>query len=500
MELITQNLWIGFFVAAYLLHKTRPGNSALVLGLAGLGVPSFLRVVMSFLWRREVHDSAFFWVVQSLGFMQVGAIVLLIYGVARLVRSPGGGEVRLLDSAATNLSTLFIPRNTSNTHSRAVALRDAACERLIQASRRRGTNVIEQKSNAHSPTVWFRLDYLLPQPTPELSLRAHVEVTVDRFDYHRFEHLFSIQAQVGSESTRIEGIIDLDDSIAERIDRYIVEPGSRLRIPERVRDFPLQLWRPHNNVDRLRPNWLTIGLGVVGGLLFLVPLVGWLLGLGVFLALYIRRRRRRTYVLTTGKPTNDPRSLRWMDSWQATVGGLGPSALQVSDGIMSRLAASAPPELVVSVEHIGYWSVDNRVERDQVAVRYRRAIGFIQIIPHGANLYVSWEAHLNMAAWAEQTLARGLDRQTGLDVHANRVVSGVQALNEYDLADSNFLAEWIHESVKQVVKLKMVEHEIDQEIDFTIQRESRHEAVGAGENGKTPLKRAKAVNRFKRVA
>jgi hypothetical protein len=491
-------LWLGFFAAAFLVHRTKRANAALSLGLIGMGLPSLLMV----LYRMEVLPSDVFRGLREiLPVISVASVGLLLFGVVRLVTNRGSatGNHRMLDADGTNLSTLFIPRNTTNTYSRAETLRDAACQHMAALARSQGIEVIEQKSNAHSPTVWFRLDYLLPQPRPDLSLRAHVHVSIERFDYHRFEHLYTVTAQVGTESKTITGIIDLDSEVTQGILRFIVQPGHRLRVPGRVREFPWQLWRPANKVDRLRPDWIGIGGVVLGSLLFALPVFGWVLSVAVFIGLYIRRSRRRTYVLTTGKPPSDPRSLRWMDSWQATVGGLGPAAVQVSDGIMSRIAGSAPPELSISVEHIGYWSVDSRVARDQVAVRYRRAIGFIQVIPHGPNLYVSWECHLNVAAWAEQVLSRGVERDTGLEVQANRVVSGIQPLNEYDVADANFLAEWIHESVKQVMKLKMAEHQIDQEIDFTIQRESRKEILSGGD-GRQPAQQKTGLGQFKRVA
>ena len=91
--------------------------------------------------------------------------------------------------------------------------------------------------------------------------------------------------------------------------------------------------------------------------------------------------------------------------------------------------------------------------------------------------------------WGEETLAQGVDKITGKKVHANRIVWGVQYVDEYDLADSNFLAEWLHEAVKREVKLKMAEHKIDQEVDFTVQRESRKEALGGDSTAYSQLRK-----------
>jgi hypothetical protein len=77
----------------------------------------------------------------------------------------------------------------------------------------------------------------------------------------------------------------------------------------------------------------------------------------------------------------------------------------------------------------------------------------------------------------EQTLQHGVDRRSGKYVVAKRVVEGWQLPNEYDVDDVNFLTEWLHAGIVRVVRLKMEELKIDQEIDFTIQRESRTAAL-----------------------
>src|SRR5262249_38886 len=155
------------------------------------------------------------------------------------------------------------------------------------------------------------------------------------------------------------------------------------------------------------------------------------------------KRNRRTYVLTSGKPMSDPRSLRWMDSWQVSIGQLGPQASTVREGIINRLNSRGPEGATVGVERIGYWGTDSWVEREQIVVRHRRALGFVHVTEYGDVLYVAWEAHLNSASWNEETLTSGIDRISKLPVVANRVVAGSFRLNEYDVSDSNFLAEWM---------------------------------------------------------
>ena len=167
----------------------------------------------------------------SIGLLIVG--ILMVTGQSR-VRTFGNRDSALLDAAGVNLSHDFIPRNNTNTYSSAEALRDAACTRLVELAKASGIEIVEQKSNAHSPNVWFRLDYLLPESEPELSLRAYVDVTIERYDHHRFAHLFKIVASVGTDIAQVDKVIDIDETAAGRIHEYILEPGTRLRLTNRV--------------------------------------------------------------------------------------------------------------------------------------------------------------------------------------------------------------------------------------------------------------------------
>jgi hypothetical protein len=499
MEITTNIIWIGFFIAAYLVKVSKRGNLLIIFALIGYGLKSF---VFTLAQQGMLDYSLFDELYLVLMYMPVVASVLLVVGVIMLVRSgaptaAGGGLIQ--DAQGVNLATLFTPRNETNTYSQAEVLRDKACARLVSLANSTGLEIIEQRSQAHSPSVWFRLDYVLPSPSTDLSLTASVAVDIERFDFHRFEHTFTVAVQVGAQVTKLPGVLALDDDAINRIHEHIVTQGKILRIRNRVRQWPWQIWRPRNKVQRLQRDWVSIGLALLAVLLMMIPVVGVILMAGIFLWLFFRSRRRRTYVLTSGKPFTDPRSLRWMDSWQVSIVGLGEFASPVQQGIMTRLRSGGPEGTSIDVEKIGYWGTDRWVEREQIVVRHRRAIGFIHVVSYGDVLYVAWECHLNSSSWVEEKLAAGVDRVSGLDVVANRVVAGWHRLNEYDVSDSNFLGEWMHEEVKREVKLRMAEHKIDEEIDFTVQRESRKDALAASSENQPPARKQK-TSTFKRLA
>ena len=493
MDLLAKFTWVAFPIAAYFLWQAKKGNAFIILGMLGLGVPGFLH----FLTQYEFLDRDFF---RELGeaftLMRLAAIGAITIGIFKLARGPAE-LTRTLDAQGDDLSTLFTPRNDSNTFSTAQRLRDDALARLVARADEANITVVKQSSQAHSPTVWLRLDYMLPPPGLGLSLPAHVGVDIERYDFHRFEHTFSVQIQTGQRINKRTRVIALDEAAIDAIHQYIVTPGTRLRLPNRVREWPWQLWRPRNKVSRLRKDWETNGLVALAVVLLQIPPpFGVFLAALVGVAIYMRSFLRRTHVLTTGKPTRDPRSLRWMDSWQSSIGGLGTVADTVKEGIIGRLHRLGLDAANVDVEKIGYWGTDQWVEREQIVITHRRAMGFIQVMPYYDVLYLAWECHLNSATWIEQTLSRGVDRSSGLDVVANRVVAGWQQLNEYDVGDSNLLAEWLHEAVKSEAKLRMAEHKIDQEIDFTVQRESRKVNSATPDQGKTTEKMRSGLRRL----
>jgi len=498
MDMANEIVWIGFFVAAYLVKVSKRGNSFIVFALIVYGLRSFLFSLVNWgLINYSILDDFY----EILPFLPIIATFLLVIGIFKLFRisSPvATGNSIMQDAQGVKLETLFTPRNDTNTYSRAEVLRNEACERMLNRAKSAGLEFIVQQSQAHSPTVWFRLDYLIPSSSPDLSLAASVVVDVERFDFHRYEHSFTVTVQVGKKLTKISGVIALEDATIENIYQHILTPGKKLRLTNLLRQLPWQLWRPKNKVQRLRRDWLTIGLTAAAILLLLIPIFGGFLMAGVFVWLFLRSRRRRTYVLTSGKPLTDPRSLSWMDSWQASIFGLGDSAVDVQKGIIKRLKSGGPKGASMKVEKIGYWGTDSWVERKQIVVNHRRAIGFLHVQPYGEVLYVAWECHLNSASWVEEKLVEGIDSNSGLDVVANRVVAGWHRLNEYDISDSNFLAEWIHEAVKREIKLRMAELKIDQEIDFTVQRESRTSAISTASEKKPPDEKAK-TKRFKRL-
>jgi hypothetical protein len=431
----------------------------------------------------------------------LAVVALLFFGRRRSPR-PGDG---LAASWA-----LAIPRGDHDTYSRAERLRDELGKRF-RAAAPADLALTSYESPRGSGAVWLRLELVKPDAKlPELSLRTVIAITVDRFDFHRFEHVLRLEVGRGEARRKVEGLTELTDADIAALLAYAA--GTSAAFPRlqsvRTRQLGWQLWRPANKIKRLSPDWPAVVLLWAGLLLTIfglgerseLGLLALLAGVAVLVARWLMLRRRRTLVLNTGKPAEDPRSLVRMDSWQVTLADLGERRESVLKAILQELQQRQPPGVALRSEWIGYASVDSKIEREQLVASFRRAIAFLRLESYGRDLYLGWDSHVNAGVWQEQDIGQGLDRETGSPVVARRVVQGWQAPSEYDISDANFLTEWLHACVVSVVKLQIAEYRIDQEIDFTIQRESRSDALRSTEP-KAPQKATRfGSGLFKRTA
>jgi hypothetical protein len=479
MEALFKFVWVALLLAGFLLLRQKR-TTLLGLGFFCLGGNNLVHALWAWdLIRNRTMDK----LEPILQVSYLAGLALLVFGAILVASRSIGASVGAAspgDTSDASPTMLFTPRNDTNTYSRAVTMRDHLCALFERKAKEAGFQFLAQRSQAYGARVWCRLDYTLPSEGQDVTLPASVNIEVERFDFHCFEHTLTVTVQVGTRIKTIPGVIGIEEEEVDIIHRHIVSPGQRLRLSNRVREAPWQLWRPANRVVRIGTDWTAILLTIVGMAALVIPYAGPVITVGVFIGLGIRSHRRRTHVLTTGKPQSDPRFLRLTDSWGASIGGLGPLSQAVKMDLLNRLKSAALEGMTVETESIGYLSVDQWVEREQICVRHHRSVGYVHVVPYGESLYVAWECHLNPGTWVEQRLASGVDRMTGLDVVANRVVAGFHRLSEYDVTDSSFLSEWLHEAVRKELKLKMAGQKIDQELDFTIRRESRQGVLAPG--------------------
>jgi hypothetical protein len=212
---------------------------------------------------------------------------------------------------------------------------------------------------------------------------------------------------------------------------------------------------------------------------------GLLLLLSGICGLYFFVYRRPTLVMNAGKPVAEPRYLRYLDAWQTVLFDARADTELVRGRVMSLFNVLREQHFSVGTERIWHWGLDGKVEREQIVLRHGRGVVYCQIYEYGSDMYVGWDAHLNVGTWIEKPVASGIDRKTGQRVKLTTVTHAVLNTSEYDLVDLNCLLEWTHAQVTKVLKQYTQERRIDQEIDFKIIRGDRQHTDGSDEKSKS---------------
>jgi len=228
-----------------------------------------------------------------------------------------------------------------------------------------------------------------------------------------------------------------------------------------------------------------------GGYLFSPPLGAIVFVLLVAAAIKLYRGQGQI-IVSTGRPEQNPRDLIRMDSWQAVIVDFGSYADQVKNEVKSELINGRHESAIIDEEEVAYLGPFGKSERIQLVVNFRRAIAFIEIHQYGNDLYIDWEAYLNLGVWSEIDSGVGYEQSTKNRVIYKDLIRDLEALNEYDLSDANFLIEWVHASQVKVLKRLQKEKIIDQEFDFKIQRSDRSKVL---EDGQDVQKRRKTIKR-----
>lgn len=373
-----------------------------------------------------------------------------------------------------------IARNDTNLWSRSEQVRDELYDLFASACQKRGYEALLLHSGPYEFPAWVRFEAWQTQGDASRTKRSSALVTIDPKPYHTHEFEFSVAYVSGNKPRKIDRIAVVGEAEVEELIAHLLGDGVKPKF-RLFRAHPLQIWRPKNEIDGLRRDWLSIALAllVIVGLstvaLFGLGLLFWALA-GV---VYWLIRKRPWIVRNDGKPDGEPRALFRMDSWQTVLFDLGPERTMVRDRLVRAFDEELNEQCRYHPERVWYWGLDGKEEREQLVLTSGRGIVFCQIYAYGRDLYVGWDGHLNRGQWVEQTLASGIDKLSGNPVGVSRVVPGTQEASEYDLADLSCLMEWTHAQVVKLLRQLIAEKRIDQEIDFSIQRAERSKALSS---------------------
>jgi len=376
--------------------------------------------------------------------------------------------------------------------------RDAICDALRKACEREGFDALVIKSPPFVQPAWVKLKCWIPK-NPELGRavteRGSMTVTVEAKEFHRYPLEYSVKLHDRGWSKTYPHLRDFGPTQVDQLVRFLLVRGPKPKLDAlQLRTTPLEIWKPANQVNVLRTDWLKLIPSVLIwwgiALIALLPLgemstlgtLGLLVLAGAGGALYVLSKRR-TVVLSSGKPIAEPRELSGVDSWQTVVSGLGPDGKLLRERLLMVLQNQPMAGLQSRVEVIWHWGLDGKVEREQIVVTFRRAILFCQIYQYGQELYVGWDAHLNHGHWVEKTVVTGIHKVSGELTRVNTVRSDWKQFSEYDVTDVNCLVEWTHAKLVRLVKRLMEERKIDQEIDFKILRGERQSLTKPQQTG-----------------
>jgi len=395
----------------------------------------------------------------------------------------------------------YLPRNAQNPISTAESLRDDLYNRLAACLRELGVEALLAKSAPFSAVVstsveiWRRVE-----SRDSVTGRGSAIIKIEPKPFHRFPHELWLEYDAYGRTGKIGPLQSIPDEALSLLVRYLngTLPRVRLRLPK-LRTTSWHFWWPRNKITAVRRDplqWISYGFLSLGAL---AAMIGWqlmatrgelallpaaLLALGGALGLGYRFFEPRV-VLSTGKPSQEPRELLRLDSWQAVLRGIGTHESEVLANLTREFERSRPAEATSGLEDIWYWGVDGKEERRQIVITFRRALGFVHVYAYHNDLYVGWDVHVNGGTWSEVRVADGIDRVTGLRAVAHGIAAGWHVPNEYDITDANYLTEWIHALVVERVKEAMEEHKITQEVDFHILREERRPVVGVDKSKKS---------------
>jgi hypothetical protein len=382
--------------------------------------------------------------------------------------------------------------------SRAARVCNELYESLQRICEGEGISALVLKSEPFVYPLWVKFECWIPRQDPALTERASWIIIITPKPFHRYELEYELHVIDRGRVSKYADLRVFTVYDAARLTRYLLRRAPKPHFKDtQLRQFGFQFWKPVNKFDAVVPD----RAGVLPAALLLIGLVmmvagegsgvsfgGAVLMLGGILAGYFLGKQE-VLVRCLGKPEAEPRRLIRVDSWQAVISGLGDDTQVLRERFLGSLDPPFTEGFRHGLEHIWYWGVDGKVEREQFVLTLGRAMVFCQIYQYDRELYAGWDGHLNAGQWVEKTIAKGLDKHTHFLTSLNSVVPGYQPVTEYDITDLNCLIEWTHARLTKLIKELMEERKIDQEVDFKIQRGERQNLAREG-RGDGPAEKA----------
>src|SRR5262249_370221 len=147
-----------------------------------------------------------------------------------------------------------LARNTTNCVNRAEAVRDQIYEYFVAACKRAGAEGLVVKSHPYVMPVSLHFECWVPHDDdPDLRDRSRATITIKPKEFHRFDHVLTVEMQDNRRPRRYLGVVNFTEEDADDVVRHLLRqtgggrPSFRFT---RLRTHPLQLWRPANKLVR----------------------------------------------------------------------------------------------------------------------------------------------------------------------------------------------------------------------------------------------------------
>lgn len=500
LEQATAGEWLvggGLLLAALLIWQRRvgaPRSGLLVLGLLLMALG-----LVGVRWLPYEALELLFWLADPLGLSLetpplLAGLLLLLYVLARQAsEQPQGTDLQTMARAALNPDITTLDQEEISAARRLCQTTAQRLEERLRALDGR-FHLYTQYDAVSQP--WLQVDRLSADQRGAFIASLRMDFKPQPFGMHPV--LVDLAVDDRGRRRRITSIVELGSAQVETLVNCLTGDGPRFDWRGlRLREWPWQLWRPRQQLTvlegpfmaSLRANVKLIGIILAAVAVFMAwsqwPLVMTPALVLAYLAwrhLYVPAPR---YRVVNGCPSRPPRNLRGLDSWQAVVrdlGGQREDVVQRLEACLSQHLVGTDEPVQIRREDIWYEGSSGKVERQQLTVSLRRAIVFVRIYQYGSDLFVGWDAHVNLLAWKETPVKTGHRATDGLKVDLVSVTTEVQPINEYDVTDANFLLEATHLHLTSLLKDVLREREIDQELDFSIVRESRQGLVTAAQH------------------
>ena len=211
---ITEFLFIGYFIAAFFILKAPPfsGKKMLLTALSIYGVLGLLSFI-------AIRGDGLYWI--DYRYFRIGYAVALIFlvlgaiGTASSATTGGlGGGIKQRAKSMTDQAPSTIPRNETNSISRAEVVRDEVYEHITAALEATKAQGEVFKSAPYSDNIWVVLHVQDPiDGSTKLSLRASCRITIMPIAFRQFGHELSIVLDDGRKKWRHAAIINFGDSL-----------------------------------------------------------------------------------------------------------------------------------------------------------------------------------------------------------------------------------------------------------------------------------------------